>query len=316
MNRELLQLAKSYKEDTIINGWYASIKYDGQRCFWDGGLSRGIHKSKVPFANLDKDSRYKDISSSICTGLWSRYGNIIHAPDYFLDGLPTGILLDGELWMGRGTFQLLRSTVSKLIPDDNWNKVAFYVFDNPTAFRMSTPGQINNPQFNKFISQSACLEFFKGLNKPIVTYQQTYDFLRSLPQHNQFVIIEQTLLKNKDHLYSLLEHEVNLNGEGLIIRNPAAYYEVKRTKNLLKVKPLDFEEATVIGHEPGKGKYEGMIGSLVVVNDLNIKFKVSGLTDLQRLQPNQFYNKRIRYKYVSLTRDGVPREARFDCVLD
>lgn len=34
--------------------------------------------------------------------LWSRSGLLIVSPDYFTQGLPTHIELDGELFLGRG----------------------------------------------------------------------------------------------------------------------------------------------------------------------------------------------------------------------
>ena len=41
--REFLQLAKSYNpEKNKIAGWYLSEKLDGTRCFWDGGITRGM----------------------------------------------------------------------------------------------------------------------------------------------------------------------------------------------------------------------------------------------------------------------------------
>jgi len=100
INREFVMLAQVYNPSKHkIGGWFVSTKYDGQRCIWDGGASRGIPKIEVPWANNKKDERY--LERPIATGLWSRYGNVIHAPDWFLDGLPTGMLLDGELWSGR-----------------------------------------------------------------------------------------------------------------------------------------------------------------------------------------------------------------------
>ena len=41
-----------------------------------------------------------------------------------------------------------------------------------------------------------------------------------------------------------------------------ALYVTGRNEALLKLKPLDDAEATVIGHIPGKGKYEGKMGAL------------------------------------------------------
>ena len=109
--REFLQLAHTYDAAKHkIAGWYVSEKLDGTRAFWDGGLSRGQPTKLIPWASVidPKTKKPKDRVKPVATGLWSRYGNPIMAPDWFLDSLPP-IFLDGELWTGRGSFQLCRS---------------------------------------------------------------------------------------------------------------------------------------------------------------------------------------------------------------
>src|SRR3954469_15820234 len=122
MNREFLLLAQDFDpEKHHAANHFISIKLDGQRALWDGGVSRGILKEKIPWANINKDQRYKE--PPVATGLWSRYGNVIHAPGWFLDKLPKGIILDGELYLGRGRFQECRSTVSTLVPGPKWKDI-------------------------------------------------------------------------------------------------------------------------------------------------------------------------------------------------
>ena len=51
--REFLQLADRYdprKHD--VAGWFVSEKLDGTRCFWDGGLTRGLPTEQVPWASI------------------------------------------------------------------------------------------------------------------------------------------------------------------------------------------------------------------------------------------------------------------------
>src|SRR5690606_38659901 len=122
---EFLMLAHTYDASKhMITGWMASEKLDGNRCMWDGGITRGMKKFNVPWANTDKDDRY--VKQQYATGLWSRYGNVIHAPDEWLDQLPK-ILLDGELDCGNR--QTLVSIIKKLNPDpEEWKRVKFKVF--------------------------------------------------------------------------------------------------------------------------------------------------------------------------------------------
>ena len=126
-NRELVQLSKTYT-DGIVSGMYMSSKLDGFRMVWDGGVSRGVPKVEVPWANNDKDKRYKN--PPIATGLWTRYGNVVHAPIWFLDQLPKGVILDGEAWSPDLSRQDIRSTCGKLQPNSSeWSKIGFYVFN-------------------------------------------------------------------------------------------------------------------------------------------------------------------------------------------
>ena len=47
-----LQLADTYNPDKHkIAGYLVSEKLDGTRCFWDGGITRGIPTDQVPWAS-------------------------------------------------------------------------------------------------------------------------------------------------------------------------------------------------------------------------------------------------------------------------
>src|SRR5205814_8299021 len=98
-----LLLANVWSPSIDPTGWWMSEKYDGLRAYWDGQK------------------------------LWSRKGNLIHAPDYFLAEFPSHIVLDGELWIGHGKFEETMSIVRSEKPDDRWNRVCYMVFDAPQA---------------------------------------------------------------------------------------------------------------------------------------------------------------------------------------
>lgn len=78
-----------------------SEKIDGVRALWDG--------KKLRF----------------------RSGREIAAPAWFLAAFPAAAL-DGELWMGRGSFDRLSGIVRKAQPvDKEWREVRYMVFDTP-----------------------------------------------------------------------------------------------------------------------------------------------------------------------------------------
>ena len=74
--------------------------------------------------------------------------------------------------------------------------------------------------------------------------------------------------------------------EGLMIKDPAAVYECKRTINWLKKKPFIEVSLTVVGVEEGTGRNEGKLGAFVCEgedNGKNIKVNVgSGFSDSDR----------------------------------
>ena len=245
-----LLLANVWNPSSDPTGWWMSEKYDGLRGYWDGRK------------------------------LWSRKGNLIHAPDYFLAELPRDVALDGELWIGYGKFEETVSIVRSETPDDRWKSVRFMVFDAPHT---------------------------KG------TFEERMQFLQAtLPEGNRFVrVVAQQRCQGVAQLLAERDHVVRLGGEGLMLRQPASAYEAGRSSTLLKVKPYDDAEATVIAHEPGKGKYAGKLGALRVRTDDGREFSIgSGFSDAQRESPPSVGTV-ITYRFRGLTAKGMPRFPSF-----
>ena len=108
-----------------------------------------------------------------------------------------------------------------------------------------------------------------------------------------------------------LERLVAAGGEGLMLHHRDALYRVGRSDDLLKYKPYDDAEALVVGHTGGDGKYEGMLGALIVERPDGLRFRLgSGFTDAQRADPPPV-GSQVTYRYNGLTSNGVPRFARF-----
>jgi DNA ligase-1 len=96
-----LMLAKYWQADHDPVGFLVSEKLDGVRAFWDG-----------------RDLRF-------------RSGRRIAAPAWFTAALPA-IALDGELWLGRRSFDRLSGIVRRNIPVDvEWRDVRYMIFDLP-----------------------------------------------------------------------------------------------------------------------------------------------------------------------------------------
>lgn len=300
--REFLMLAHKYDATKYqVGGWWASEKLDGQRCFWDGGISRDKAKTTIPWANTKKDGRYKE--EQICTGLWTRYGNVIHAPDEWLDGLTPGICLDGELWMGdysQGSRQTLRSIVSRLQGSHYlWKDVCLNVFDAPSHDQVLFDGEIKNTNMKVKIEDVlpwAGLHGYMGLFMNADwprALDARYNRLRYLWEEKaSWVLHEQEELPHatqeaQEVIERMLHKVLDKGGEGLILRNPYSTWEPCRSHRLLKVKPFDDMEGEVVGYITGRktdlgSKLLGKMGTLVLKLDNGIRLELSGFTDEER----------------------------------
>ncbi|WP_419811423.1 DNA ligase [Bacterioplanoides sp.] len=213
--------------------------------------------------------------------LYTRSGRFISAPLWFVARLPE-TPLDGELWLGRGRFEEISGLVrtQKSDPDD-WREVKYMVYDLP---------EMVAPFHERY-----------WLLKTLVAEQGT-PWLKALTQKK---------LSSETQLKEQLQQVVAAGGEGLMLRHGRALYQVKRSQDLLKLKPQDDAEATVIDYVAGEGKYRGMVGALLVRDSQGREFRLgSGLTDAQRKTPPAI-GTQVTYSYNGLTNTGLPRFARF-----
>ena len=165
--------------------------------------------------------------------LLTRNGNRIHAPVWFTQNWPAEPL-DGELWTKRNDFQRIASIVLSETPDARWRDVRLMVFDSPAS----------NAPFAKRVEQMKRI-----INK---TESQT---LQLIPQ---FTVSSEAEFEQR------LDEVVKAGGEGLMLHHREARYQDGRSEYLLKAKRFEDDEARVIEYLPGKGKYAGMMGSLLV----------------------------------------------------
>ena len=105
------------------------------------------------------------------------------------------------------------------------------------------------------------------------------------------------------------------NGEGVILKQvDAPYYGGSRNSTLLKIKEDVDADLHCIGTYPGKGKYLGMMGGLILVDKEGVEHRVSGMSDKQRAQPDLFVGKIVEIKAMKKLKDGQYREPRFKAI--
>lgn len=91
-------------------------------------------------------------------------------------------------------------------------------------------------------------------------------------------------------------HTLALKGyEGAMLIEPNSTYHIgKRVNHAIKLKHRKTVDLKCIGTQPGEGKYEGMIGALVLQDAKGRKVSVgSGLDDTQRSLPDSYYTGKI-----------------------
>ena len=218
--------------------------------------------------------------------LWTRGGHRIATPAEFVQGWPD-VPMDGELWIARGRFDVVSGIVRSARRDPAaWAPVRFMVFDLPAH-----PGP------------------FTGRVAAMRTLVARAD-------HPQLRMIAQTRVASRAALDARLAEVVAAGGEGLMLHHADARYGVGRSNALLKLKPHDDAEARVVAHAPGKGKYAGMLGALVVEHHDGRRFRIgTGFTDAQRADPPP-PGSWVTYRYNGLTSTGLPRFARFMRIRD
>lgn len=336
--RHFVLLANKIKNDIDFGGKFASEKLNGFRCIWDGGISRGFLKKEIPWANISKDERY--ITEEIATGLWSRYGNVIHASDEFLDSLPKHTL-DGELYTGYDSRQRLSRIIKPLTPDsEEWKQVSYKCFDVPSYESWFANGYVEDAKrtfkdcmsfvMNNSSNLDICIRF------PIRFLEAQKLLALSNFQHEQ---------RQLSHIPSIAKQQViewfeslPTGAEGIMLRDPQSFWCPHRTNTLLKYKPTDDMEVEIVGYNTGKetdkgSRHIGAIGSLIVKLPNGKLRAVSGLNDNERTLdgeatawainnpgqelPNNY--EAIHFKrgdivtilFRGFTEEGIPEEARY-----
>jgi DNA ligase-1 len=208
--------------------------------------------------------------------LYSKNGHPLNPPPEFTATFPP-FPLEGELWAGRSSFEETSSIVQRKEAHPGWMRLGFGIFDLPEEAG----------SFRQRISKIS-------------------EWFQKHPSPTAFVI-EQIPVADREHLRAELKRIEQLGGEGLIVRDPDARYEAGRSMQILKVKNFDDAEAIVVAHLPGKGKYEGRLGALLVEQTDGLCFRIgTGFSDIERDNPPAI-GTLITYKFYGRYLSGLPK---------
>ena len=206
-------------------GSLVSEKYDGICAIWDG------------------------------QALTTRDGNPVHAPAWFVAGLPRCELC-GELWCGRGGFETVLSICQSHAEEERWHAVRYMVFDGPRC---------------------------------------------GLGDHAERV--RRFRVSDRRQLDAARDAIVAGGGEGVVVRDRSGVDH--------KYKPIEDDDATVVGHVPGKGRNAHRLGALLVRDRDGREFRLgAGLSDADRDAPPAI-GRVVVFRFQGRTSTGKPRFAAF-----
>lgn len=311
MKSEYLMLSQVYDpEKHFIHGWLASEKLDGHRALW------------IP-STRGRDDSSMATESGVATGLWSRYGKIIHAPDSWLDQLPKEICLDGELYNPALSRQSISSIVTRSVELVPWDQIQYWVFDSPetsvitqfrTIYKLGGVGCAYNFEHSAILTTrlAKLAPFYNDVVREVVQTE--------LPRGPACAVMVDKLMKCIE----------DAGGEGLIVRDPWSPYVTERSWSMLKIKPRHDGHATIVGFTTGKGKYVTQVGALVVecqkplksgsriswLSNETVRFELSGMKDSERRPGVLKVGQIVRFEFRTLSDDGVPVEAAYKGLAD
>ena len=246
-----LMLAKPWQSHLDPVEYLVSEKLDGVRAFWDGRVLR------------------------------FRSGRRIAAPAWFTAALPA-TPLDGELWLGRHSFDRLSAIVRRSTPvEAEWRELHYMIFDLP-----GQPGL--------FQERAARVVSLVSTSK--------VPWLQAVAQYR---------VPDSEALQTQLQQLAEDGGEGLVLHRADANWTPGRSNALRKLKLIPDEDARVVGYQPGKGRHAGRLGSLLLEMPNGQRFALgTGLSDALRRSPPPI-GAVVTYRYRDRTPTGLPRFASF-----
>eukprot|EP00002_Diphylleia_rotans_P025574 TRINITY_DN5059_c0_g1_i5.p1 TRINITY_DN5059_c0_g1~~TRINITY_DN5059_c0_g1_i5.p1 ORF type:complete len:337 (+),score=57.42 TRINITY_DN5059_c0_g1_i5:47-1057(+) len=277
-------LAKEWDPARDPTGWWASEKLEGLRAWWDG-------------------QRFV-----------SRKGTVIVPPKWFCDDLPKNVILDGEIWSGKGSvyscllaFKYANMAAAKQShTDERWEHLKFFVIDAPF---LDKPFEDRIREASKSISRHTGREFVEPfLTEEKLSSSPPYPLIKEGVCHP----ITHIKIRNRSHMERLVADVIDADAEGLMLRRSGSpYHLAQRSKDMCKFKTWHDEYALVVKHHVGKKGYTGMLGGVEVETPDGRNFSIgAGFDSEDRMDPPPIGSV-ISYRYFTKTPNNIPRSPTF-----
>jgi len=212
---------------------------------------------------------------------WSRLGKPITSVKHILDSLsnlPSGTILDGELYHHGTPLQTIASWIKRDQAESR--NLVFIIFD--------------------IVHSAPFIERYNSIHMMLRA--------RVLEDHPHIMVAETGRIDSYDFIGPILRHHRESGYEGSIIRHGMKGYEVgARSQSLVKVKEMfDAEFKCVNIHESRDGW-----AILECEDSLGKRFRVSapGSIDAKRetlYNADHYIGKHVTIEYSMLTKDGIP----------
>jgi ATP-dependent DNA ligase len=227
-------------------------------------------------------------------------------------------------------------------PGPDWDMVKYMVFDSPHPSVVFADGRVDS--LRRTLKGMDISRFCSAFNPYSPFESRVASFKDRMAETCVLTIHTQTRMSQRDSeaqemIRGMLQVVVDTGGEGLMIRTPGSIWTPQRTHQLIKMKPFNDMEGTVVGFTSGKetdkgSKLLGMMGNALIRLDNGLEFELSGFTDDERefssreahtwasQNPGEEcplwvdgavikIGMRITFRYRELSENGIPKEARY-----
>lgn len=257
--------------DTTLNKVYGAYFIPRIGCMLGVPYSENKHKVKGPFIATEKLDGIRRVlvkEKGRCR-LYSRSGiedeglvEIIEEAKY----LPDNTVYDGEL-LAIGTYEnsiALRQATNSIANRKGIREgVSFNIFDIIPLDEFKK-GKSKYNALNRKLLLGAMFgdEGIRHLHddwaKMMVAFDLGYKFrtIKAVPILG--------VVNTEEEIAELVTPIWKRGGEGIMLNTFEGYYELKRSNSLLKVKYVESMDLKVVDIQEGTGKYEGMLGAVIV----------------------------------------------------
>lgn len=207
------------------------------------------------------------------------FENLKHLDSDFLNlGLQDGWVLDGELYIHGVDFNDLSGWIRSV--KDETKLIEFWAFD------LITPDSL--------------------------TFKQREAKLAELNFTDKIKVVSSIKI---DNLEVQFQNSLDNGFEGVMLRNPESFYEHKRSKNLLKFKPLLDHEFKIIGYKLGVGKFKEVVTFVCDVPEVQGKVEAVIATTKENqarifLEKDNLIGQWLTIEFQGYSKYGIPRFPR------